>query len=59
MLLNGSITTRHAAQSQSHVDGDVYPDNMGFSDAFSGVLYPAWYTEWQKSRHGAIEIALL
>ena len=35
-----------------------FPITWAFLTSFSGVPYPAWYTERQKSRHGAIEIAV-
>ena len=38
--------------------GMCFPITWAFLTSFYGVPYPAWYTERQKSRHGAIETAV-
>ena len=40
------------------MDGMCFPIIWAFLTPFSGVPYPGWYTERQKSHHGAIEIAV-
>ena len=49
--MDGTTPTRHVAWSESHVDWDVFPNNMDMTSyltSFSGFPYVAWYSDAAK-----------